>query len=382
MAKQDRAFNGVTATQQRIQKQLDERNEALKAQQANNPEGLDDEDIGESAYGSSKLKKKHVSGQSASETTRAPISASTENSDSKALACRIGRTLGFRYVDSAKIKSWSHKDRTELELFDDPEFQELVVEVGQVGVIQNVILRLLPKTDKDGHEYEEIVGFKRITAAKIHAQPVPAEIRELTDIEAFRLQITENKGRSKPSFWSIAVAFAKLDEEFGATQQARADNVGLTKSQASTCMRLWNNMPDDVVRGVKLHRLGYNALVSLIVFLDSKSPRLEERIDMVVEHADEFDAKPAKAEALVKRLEASFTSGEGANNTDAKPAGVIVKSQYGKAMTFKASKTGYSVTVHESAKNVATMQEVQEVLSEFLANKGLDLSSSEEKQKG
>lgn len=380
MAKNKRGFNGVVANRERIQKELDERNAALKAERKSGSIDDSDDDFEQKVY----ARKSAPKTASKPQSSAAPISGNTQPLQTSVAAevgeTKIGRTVEFRYVDSAKIRAWSHKDRLESELLDDPVFQELCTEVEQVGVIQSVILRRLPEPDQDGYEYEEIAGFKRVTAAKLYNQSVPAEIRELSDVEAFRLQVAENKGRSNPSFWSQALAFSKLGVEFGETQQARAENVGFTKSQASTAIRLVKTMPQDIRDSLKLHRFGYNALVALIGFLEPDRPHLEQRIDLVVEHADEFDEKPAKAQALIKRLanelekanQASVATGEKANRP------IVVKSQYGKAMTIKSASSGYSVTLHESVKGVANVDEIQKVLSDYLQTKGLKLSSSQD----
>jgi ParB family chromosome partitioning protein len=72
--------------------------------------------------------------------------------------------------------------------FDPQAMQELVESVRQHGILQPLLVRLVPE-----NKYELVAGERRYRAAKeINLREVPVVIRELSDKEAMELSLIEN----------------------------------------------------------------------------------------------------------------------------------------------------------------------------------------------
>lgn len=100
-------------------------------------------------------------------------------------------------------------------MFRDPDeltdeaLKELVDSIKELGVIQPVLLR--PKPDDDLGKYELVAGERRYRAAVIAAlTTIPANIQELTDEEAFNVQVTENLQRKDVHPLKEATAYKYL----------------------------------------------------------------------------------------------------------------------------------------------------------------------------
>lgn len=86
-----------------------------------------------------------------------------------------------------------HREAWELDVKKDPSFAELVQSVTQHQVIQSLVVR--PHKTIKG-KYELVCGERRHTAAGIaKVKELPCIVRNLTDEEAFELQIVENLDR-------------------------------------------------------------------------------------------------------------------------------------------------------------------------------------------
>lgn len=281
----------------------------------------------------------------------------------------------FGMIEAKKIKPWRYKDRSSFELEDDPEFEVLVHEIREEGVLTPVLVRPLEKPDGEGHEYEEIAGFKRVSAAKLIGPntPVPAYIRPMSDLEAARAQKSENRGRSKPSTWSDAVHYKTLlVDGVVKTKADLALALELDRTTCSNMIRIAEKMPEDFIKSIKLTKLSFNALMKMVsetVKLEGKER--EELIDRIVEHADEIAEKPEKAVKLLERIVKEFH----AKGTEPVPAAQkwSFNSQKGKALSTKKASNQVSFTVHEAALSVVSHEELEEAITKVLEDRGLKL---------
>src|SRR5690606_21836086 len=132
-------------------------------------------------------------------------------------------------------------------MFRDPDeltdeaLKELVDSIKELGVIQPVLLR--PKPDDDLGKYELVAGERRYRAAVIAAlTTIPANIQELTDEEAFNVQVTENLQRKDVHPLKEATAYkylvdkdperntpAELAVKFGKTEHYIQTRLALNK---------------------------------------------------------------------------------------------------------------------------------------------------------
>lgn len=109
-------------------------------------------------------------------------------------------------------------------MFRDPDeltdeaLKELVDSIKELGVIQPVLLRPRPWADGNGDEsvgrYELVAGERRYRAAIIAGLiTIPANIQDLTDEEAFNVQVTENLQRKDIHPLKEATAYKYLVEK-------------------------------------------------------------------------------------------------------------------------------------------------------------------------
>jgi len=89
--------------------------------------------------------------------------------------------------------------------FDKDSLKELVSSIQQNGILQPILVR--PK----GKKFELVCGERRLTASKTAGiKEIPANIRELTDDEAFEFQIVENLERKDVHPLEEADAFKRM----------------------------------------------------------------------------------------------------------------------------------------------------------------------------
>ena len=126
-------------------------------------------------------------------------------------------------------------------VFGDDELQELAESIKEYGVIQPVIL----KKDKAG-QYILIAGERRTRAAILAGlKKVPAIIRDEDEKNAAIIALVENVQRENLSYIEEAVAYKRLMEDHGLTQQEIAKYIGKKQSTVSNKVRLLT-LPEDL----------------------------------------------------------------------------------------------------------------------------------------
>ncbi|HEY4150557.1 MAG TPA: ParB/RepB/Spo0J family partition protein, partial [Chitinophagaceae bacterium] len=130
-------------------------------------------------------------------------------------------------------------------LIDEVGLQELIDSIREKGVIQPILLRANGTAGK----YELVCGERRyrasvaIQVAFKSRNEIPAYIRELTDDEAFDLQITENLQRKDVHPLDEAIAYKRLQDKDPARNTVQEMATRFAKSQAYITQRLsFNNM--------------------------------------------------------------------------------------------------------------------------------------------
>ncbi len=129
------------------------------------------------------------------------------------------------------------------ESIDDAKFQDLVASVHVHGIIQPIVVRT-----RENGSYELVAGERRLRAArKVGLARIPAVIRMLTDEQSLQMALIENIQREDISAIDAAVAYKRLADEFGMSQEDIATGVGKSRSSIANTMRLLS-LPDDVKR--------------------------------------------------------------------------------------------------------------------------------------
>jgi len=131
--------------------------------------------------------------------------------------------------------------------FQPEALQDLADSLRQKGVIQPLIVRAIPNSDR----YEIVAGERRWRAAQIaKLHELPVIVREFDDAEVLEIAIIENIQRADLNAIEEALAYRQLMERFGHTQEKIAEALSRSRSHIANLLRLLA-LPQDVQGLVK-----------------------------------------------------------------------------------------------------------------------------------
>ncbi|MHB1845776.1 MAG: ParB/RepB/Spo0J family partition protein [Deltaproteobacteria bacterium] len=117
--------------------------------------------------------------------------------------------------------------------FDDGALDELAASIRERGVLQPILVR------RSGSAYQIVAGERRWRAAqRAGLHEVPALVKDLGDQAAFEVALIENVQRQDLDPLEEAMAYQRLTEEHGLTQEEVAKRVGKDRSTVANSMRL------------------------------------------------------------------------------------------------------------------------------------------------
>lgn len=118
--------------------------------------------------------------------------------------------------------------------------EELAASIARHGIMQPVVARRV-----GNDQYEIIAGERRWRAAQqAGLDRVPVILRDVSDEDCLALSLIENIQREDLNALEEAVALARLQQEFGLTQQQIADAVGRSRVAVANLLRLLNLQPE------------------------------------------------------------------------------------------------------------------------------------------
>lgn len=121
-------------------------------------------------------------------------------------------------------------------LFDNNALAELAVSIRNQGVIQPLLVRLLPGMPQ---RYEIVAGERRWRAARMAGlTEVPVIVTEYTDKEAMTVALVENLQREDLNPMEEAEALQALRKAHGLSQEALAEQLGKSRSAVANSLRL------------------------------------------------------------------------------------------------------------------------------------------------
>ncbi len=119
-------------------------------------------------------------------------------------------------------------------VFDEEALQQLAQSIREKGLLQPILVRQVAKDS-----YEILAGERRWRAAQLAKQhDVPVVLRDFADRDALEIALIENLQRRDLSPVEEAQGYARLRDEFGATQQELADALGKSRSHIANTLRL------------------------------------------------------------------------------------------------------------------------------------------------
>lgn len=154
-------------------------------------------------------------------------------------------------------------------VFKDERIDELAQTIQTHGMIQPIVLR------KWEDKYEIIAGERRWRAVtKLGWKMVPAIIKDYSDAETASVALIENLQREELTAIEEAMAYARLIDIHGLTQESLAERLGKGQSTIANKLRLLK-LPSSVQRALlnrKITERHARALISL------KSPEQQEKL--------------------------------------------------------------------------------------------------------
>jgi len=115
----------------------------------------------------------------------------------------------------------------------EEDLTELVASIKEKGVLQPVVVR----RRRDG--FELVMGERRVRAAKLAGlETIPAVVRSVDDSELLELALVENLQRKDLNPIDAALAYQRLNKEFGLSHEQIAQRVGKDRSTITNALRL------------------------------------------------------------------------------------------------------------------------------------------------
>ncbi|MDN4071431.1 MULTISPECIES: nucleoid occlusion protein [Fictibacillus] len=176
-------------------------------------------------------------------------------------------------------------------VFIDERIEELSQTIETHGIIQPIVVR--PSGERS---YEIIAGERRWRAVqKLGWETIPAIIKEFDDSQTASVALIENLQREELTAIEEAMAYAKLLEIHGLTQESLAQKLGKGQSTVANKLRLLK-LPQPIQDALLLKQITERHARALIIL---KSPDKQEAI---LQEIIEKHLNVKQTEERVKRM--------------------------------------------------------------------------------
>ena len=177
----------------------------------------------------------------------------------------------FLEVDIDLIEPNPEQPRTH---FDETKLEELAQSIRANGLVQPLLLRRAP-----GGRYQLVAGERRWRASqRAGLRKVSAVIRDISNEQLLPLALIENIQRQELNPIDESLAYQKLIQDYGLTQDELARQVGKDRSSIANHLRLLR-LPGEVQRMLEDGRLSMgHARALLAVDQESRLLSLAEEI--------------------------------------------------------------------------------------------------------
>lgn len=124
------------------------------------------------------------------------------------------------------------------QVFDEEALSELVHSIKEFGLMQPIVVRVIPGDDASPR-YQLVMGERRWRAAQdAGLATIPAIVRETTDDSMLRDALLENIHRAQLNPLEEAAAYQQLLEEFNVTHEELASRIGRSRPLITNMIRL------------------------------------------------------------------------------------------------------------------------------------------------
>ena len=146
-------------------------------------------------------------------------------------------------IELSKIQPNPEQPRT---VFEQEALEELAISIRSMGVIQPITLKEINE-----NQYLIISGERRYRAAlMVGLERIPAYIKTAADEHIMEMALIENVQREDLNSIEIALAYQKLMENYGMTQEQLSERVGKKRTTIANYLRLLK-LPAEIQMGLK-----------------------------------------------------------------------------------------------------------------------------------
>jgi ParB family transcriptional regulator, chromosome partitioning protein len=148
--------------------------------------------------------------------------------------------------------------------FEEQAIDELAQSIREAGVLQPLIVV------REGASYKILIGERRWRAAqRAGLNKIPVLIRNIPREQQLEVSLVENLQREELNPIEIALAYRRLTDELGYTQEDVADKVGKDRASVANFLRLLK-LPDAIQDGLQEGNLSMGHAKALLALEDSK----------------------------------------------------------------------------------------------------------------
>ena len=143
-------------------------------------------------------------------------------------------------------------------IFDEEALEELASSIKEHGVFQPIMVK------KSIKGYEIIAGERRVKASQMAGKTdIPAIIRDFDDTQMMEIALLENLQRENLSAIEESMAYKKLQDTLGLTQEQLATRLGKSRSHITNMLGLLN-LPESIQKevGEKKISMGHARVLS------------------------------------------------------------------------------------------------------------------------
>ncbi|ANX14366.1 nucleoid occlusion protein [Fictibacillus arsenicus] len=182
-------------------------------------------------------------------------------------------------------------------VFIDERIEELSQTIETHGIIQPIVVRGIGE-----NQYELIAGERRWRAVqKLGWEKIPAIVKEMDDSQTASVALIENLQREELTAIEEAMAYAKLLELHGLTQEGLAQKLGKGQSTIANKLRLLK-LPQSIQDALLQKKITERHARALIVL---KTP---EKMELVLAEILEKQLNVKQTEDRVKKMIESETA--------------------------------------------------------------------------
>ena len=169
------------------------------------------------------------------------------------------KTSGSSSISEIELSKIQPNPEQPRSVFEEEALEELATSIRSLGVIQPITLKEL-----EPEKYLIISGERRYRAAqKAGLTCIPAYIRTAEDENIVEMALIENIQREDLNAIEIALAYQRLIENYGLTQEKLSERIGKKRTTIANYLRLLK-LPAEIQMGLKDKRIDMGHARALI----------------------------------------------------------------------------------------------------------------------